>query len=226
VGVDLLAAAEALLPARPDLAAAVATQAVDAAVAVEDRDGWLAAAGVVLAARGRCGDGRRPAVDLLAAAHRWGPTALTTPAARRLRVELALLAAGAGASETVRALVAPVLAGGTGGADPALRPAARIALARSATDPVESAAALRAAREDCADDRAGRIARVEVVLVGAAIARHDGAARTAVEFAEEGLRLLDGDTAVDDPDLRLSLVAESIAALLDVGDARRARDRA
>jgi len=226
VGVDLLAAAEALLPARPDLAAAVAAQGMDAAVAADDRDGWLAAAGVVLGARGRSGDGRRTAIDLLAAARRWGSTALTAPAARRLRVELALLAAGAGAAETVRALVAPVLATGTGGFDRALRPAARIALARSATDPVESTAALRAAREDCAEDRAGRIARVEVVLVGAAIARHDGAARTAVEFAEEGLRLLDGDIAVKDDDLRLSLVAESIAALLDLGDARRARERA
>ncbi|MGI5128838.1 hypothetical protein ACQEVB_18690 [Pseudonocardia sp. CA-107938] len=225
MGVDLLAAAETLLPARPDLAAAIAAQALDASAAADDRNGWLAAAGVFLDARGRFGDGRRTAIDLLSTVRRWGPGALTAPAARRLRVELALLAAGAGAAEIVRTLVEPVLSVGSGAADRSLRPAARIALARSATDPVESTAALRAAREDCSDDRAGRIARAEVVLVGAAIARHDGAARTAVEFAEEGLRLLGDDTG-GDRDLRLSLVAESVAALIDVGDARRARERA
>ncbi|WP_281689832.1 hypothetical protein [Pseudonocardia thermophila] len=223
MGVDLLVAAEALLPTRPDLAASIAEQALEAAAAASDPESWSAAAGLALAARRRVGDARRTAVEVLTAAReRWDPAVLAAPAAHRLRVELALLAAGAGAVEAVRVLVAPVLADD---ADPKLRPAAQIAIARSATDPVESTEALRLAQKACADDPAGRAARAEVLLVGAAIARHDGAPGTAVELAEEGLRLLDGDTAPDE-DLRLSLMAESIAALLDADDTPRARERA
>lgn len=223
MGVDLLTAAEALLATRPDLAAAVLAQVMEAAEAIADRDGWLAAAGLAVAAGGSSGDGRQAAATVLAGIDRWGPGALTEPSAHRLRVELALLAAGAGEPEMVRVLVGPVLGGQP---DHRLHTAARIALARSAGDPVESAAALRAARERCPDDTDGRVLCAEIALVDASIARHEGSPRAAIEAAEEGLRLISESSVAAPDDLRMSLVAEVIAALLDAGDAREARARA
>lgn len=223
MAVDLLAAAEAVLPERPDLASGLAEHVMAGFAAVGDSAGWLAAAGVVVAAGGRLGDGRRVAVRVLADVPRWVAAALSAPAAHRLRVELALLAAGAGETDMVRRLVAPVLDAESG---PRVHAAARIALARSTADPAEGAAALRAAREQCSDDAAGRALRAEIALVSAAIARHDCAPSSAFEFAEEGLRLLTGGASPAGDDLRVSLVAESIAGLLDAGDAPQARARA
>ncbi|MDN5859969.1 MAG: hypothetical protein L0H84_15245, partial [Pseudonocardia sp.] len=222
--VELLAAADALLPMRPDLAVAVLVQAMEVGERAADGDGWLAAAGVAVAARGGVGDGRTTAIEVLAGIDRWGPTALTSQSARRLRVELALLAAGSTETELVRALVGPVL-----GALPDHRAhaAARMALARAAADPAESAAALRLAHERCPDDAAGRVLRAELKLVAASIARRDLAPRAAAEAAAEGLNLLsDGPIADAHVDLRMSLTAESIAALLDSGDAHQARAQA
>ncbi len=143
-GADLLTSAAALRWARPDLTAAIADHVLEAAAIAGDQDRWLAAAGWAVHARSATGDGRETASDVMGSLSRWGRAPLDGPAARRLRVELALVAAGAGEVETARGLLGPVEVDES---EPELRADLLCVLARCAVEdaPGEVAGALRTA---------------------------------------------------------------------------------
>ncbi|MBW0113373.1 hypothetical protein I4I84_32210, partial [Pseudonocardia sp. KRD-182] len=91
--------------ARPDLAGVLSEHLMESASAVSDRDAWLLATGWRVHAASAVGDGRKIASDVLEALPRWGADALSAPAAARLRLELAVLAHGAGENLASRALL-------------------------------------------------------------------------------------------------------------------------
>ncbi|MGH3586711.1 MAG: hypothetical protein ACRDQ0_10350, partial [Pseudonocardia sp.] len=108
---DLVAAAAELRWARPDLTAELADHVLDEAAVTGEQERWLAAAGWAVHARSATGDAREIACDVLAGLSRWDGAALEQQAAHRLRVELAVVAAGAGEVEAARRLIAPLAIG-------------------------------------------------------------------------------------------------------------------
>ena len=128
---DVLAVAAALRWERPDLTGQLAEHVLATAATAGDRDQWLRAAGWLVHARSATGDGRPTAATALEGIRRWGASALTVPAAHRLRVELALVAVGTGQTDRARALLAPVIVAET---TPLLRADARAVVARCAVE--------------------------------------------------------------------------------------------
>ena len=103
---ELLASAVALRWSRPDLTAALAEH-VAATWAADDRT-WVAAAGWLVHGRAAVGDGRECASDTLAELARRDPALLDDPAADRLRIEVATLAAAQCEPAVARLLVEPL----------------------------------------------------------------------------------------------------------------------
>ncbi|MGH8920202.1 MAG: hypothetical protein ACRD0H_18030, partial [Actinomycetes bacterium] len=215
---DLLASAAALRWSRPDLTAALADHVLETAVAEDDLDRWLRAAGWAVHGRSATGDGRVVACEVLDALSRWGGEPLSNRAAHRLRVELAVLAAAAGEVQGARALLEPVMVDEV----PAgLRADAFCALARCASEdsPADVAAELRRAESAWSDVAALRadVGIAAVALVAAATARRAGRTKRAVERAAEGLERLDrgrgaAQTGTPSGHLSAALAAEWISA--------------
>jgi hypothetical protein len=227
---SVAAAAAALRWVRPDLTAALAGHLLEEASAAGDRDGWLAAAGWAVHAAAVTGDGRGAACEVVAALGQWGDTALATPAARRLRVELAVVAAGAGEVAQAQRLLAPVVAD-AGRVDPELAADLLCAHARcaieDATDGVGEALDAADAAWRRVGGRSGALGGASIALVRAVVERRAGRPSAAVDHAAEGLTLLDrGRTGATSPSKHLAaaLAAEWISALLDAGRAADAHD--
>ncbi|OZM78473.1 hypothetical protein [Pseudonocardia sp. MH-G8] len=227
-GADLVAAAAALRWARPDLTAALADHVLEEAAAAGEQERWLTAAGWSVQARATVGDGRDIACDVLAGLSRWDTSALELPAARRLRVELAMVAAGAGEVEVARQLVAPVVVESS---ELELRADLLCVHARcavedapeTATEVVGAAAAAWAAVEGSS----GEIGGASVALIEAVVERRAGRPAAAVERAKDGLaRLERGRAGAGTPSghLGAALAAEWLSALLDAGRAAEAHD--
>lgn len=229
---DLLGAAASLRWVRPDLTAALAGHALEAAAATGERDRWLAAAGWVVHARSATGDGRAVAAEVLDGLSGTGfgsdAAALASVAAIRLRVELAQVAAATGENGPARALLEPVAVDGTA---PQLRADAFCTLARCAVadapDQVGSAVRSADAAWSEVGGPDGEIGAASVAYVAAAAHRRAGRAGLAVSRAAGGLaRLEKGATNQKDglagavsssPFLAAALAAEWICALLDAG---------
>jgi syndecan 1 len=227
VGADLVAAAAALRWVRPDLTAELTNHVLEEASAGGQEDRWLAAAGWAVHARAATGDGRETACAVLAALSRWGGDALERPAAHRLRVELAMVAAGAGEVESARRLLTGVQAD----RDPELAADLLCAHARCAVEdaPDEVMGALRAAEAawNAVGGSAGQLGGASVALIKAVVERRGGRPAVAVDHAGTGLaRLERGRTGPGTPSAHLAaaLAAEWISALLDAGRAEEARD--
>ena len=105
-GAELLASAVALRWSRPDLTAAIAEH-VATTWAADDRT-WVAAAGWLVHGRAAVGDGRECASDNMAELMRRDPALLDDPAADRLRIEVATLAATQREPAVARLLVGPL----------------------------------------------------------------------------------------------------------------------
>ena len=103
---ELLASAIALRWSRPDLTAALAEH-VAATWAADDR-AWVAAAGWLVHGRAAVGDGRDCASDILAELARRLRRPVDDPAADRLRIEVAALAAAQCEPAVARLLVEPL----------------------------------------------------------------------------------------------------------------------
>ena len=103
---ELLASAVALRWSRPDLTAAVAEHVATTWAA--DNRTWVAATGWLVHGRAAVGDGRECASDALAELSRRDPALLDDPAADRLRIEVATLAAAQREPEVARKLVEPL----------------------------------------------------------------------------------------------------------------------
>jgi hypothetical protein len=228
VDADLVKAAAALRWARPDLTAELADHVLEETSVTGEQDRWLAAAGWAVHARAATGDGRDTACGVLAALDRWGGDVLTGAAAHRLRIELAMVAAGAGEVESARRLLAGVRADDT---DPELTADLLCAHARCAVEdaPDEVAAALDAA--DAAwttvGGTAAQLGGASVALVRAVVERRAGRPATAVDHAADGLgRLERGRAGSGTPSghLAAALAAEWISALLDAGRVAEAQD--
>ena len=229
-GADLLASAADLRWARPDLTAAIADHVLESAAIAGDQDRWLAAAGWVVQARSATGDGRETASDVIGQLSRWGRKPLDGPAARRLRVELAMVAAGAGEVDAARGLLGPVVADES---EPELRADLLSVLARCAVEdaPDQVAAALQRAEEAWAavPSPTGDIGAASVALISAVVERRKGRPDAAVDHAAEGLARLErsrgsGPSGTPSGHLAAALAAEWISALLDAGRADEARD--
>ena len=226
-GVDLVAAAAALRWARPDLTAALADHVVEEASATGEQERWLAAAGWAVHGRAATGDGREIACDVVAGLGQWDDSALAHPAARRLRVELAMVAAGAGEVEAARRLAAPVAAADDGEllAD-LLCVHARCAVEDAPEDVAEAIGAAGAAWA-AVEGPAGELGGASVALINAVVERRAGRPAAAADRAAEGLaRLERGRAASGTPSSHLgaALAAEWISALLDAGRVAEARD--
>jgi hypothetical protein len=228
VDADLVEAAAALRWARPDLTAELADHVLEEASATGRQDRWLAAAGWAVHARSATGDGRETACRVLAGLTRWGSDALTGAAAHRLRIELAMVAAGAGEVEFARRLLAGVAADDS---DPELTADLLCAHARCAVEdaPDEVAAVLDSA--DAAWNRVGGAAAhlggASVTLVRAVVERRAGRSAAAVDHAAEGLARLErarAGSGTPSGHLAAALAAEWISALLDAGRITEARD--
>ncbi len=228
VEADLVAAAAALRWARPDLTAELAAHVLEEASVAGQQGRWLAAAGWAVHARAATGDGRDTACAVMAALPRWGSDVLAAPAAHRLRVELAMVAAGAGQVEFARRLLAEVHVHDS---DPELAADVLCAQARCAVEdaPDEVGGALDAA--DAAWARvggsAGELGGASVALIRAVVERRGGRPAAAVDHAADGLAGLErGRTGSGTPSAHLAaaLAAEWISALLDAGRAGEARD--
>lgn len=228
VDADLVKAAAALRWARPDLTAELADHVLEEASATGQQDRWLAAAGWAVHARAATGDGREPACGVLAAVGRWGSDALTGAAAHRLRIELAMVAAGAGEVESARRLLAGVQADDS---DPELTADLLCAHARCAVEdaPDEVSSALDAA--DAAWTTVGgasaQLGGASVALVRAVVERRAGRPAVAVDHAAEGLARLDRarvGSGTPSGHLAAALAAEWISALLDAGQVTEARE--
>jgi hypothetical protein len=227
VGADLVAAAAALRWVRPDLTAELTNHVLEEASAGGQEDRWLAAAGWAVHARSATGDGRDTACAVLAALSRWGGDALARPAAHRLRVELAMVAAVAGEVESARRLLTGVQAE----TDPELAADLLCAHARCAVEdaPDEVMGALRAADAawGAVGGSAGQLGGASVALIRAVVERRAGRPAVAVDHAAAGLaRLERGRTGPGTPSAHLAaaLAAEWISALLDAGRVEEARD--
>ncbi|MHA6623401.1 hypothetical protein [Pseudonocardia sp. DLS-67] len=225
---DLVKAAAALRWARPDLTAELADHVLDEAAATGQQDRWLSAAGWAVHARAATGDGRDTASAVLAALGQWGSDALTGAAADRLRIELAMVAAGAGEVEVARRFLAGVHADD---GDPELAADLLCAHARCAVEdaPDDVAAVLDAAEAAwaMAGGAAAELGGASVALVRAVVERRAGRPATAVDHASDGLaRLERGRVGSGAPSgyLAASLAAEWISALLDAGRVAEARD--
>ncbi|MFC5236882.1 hypothetical protein [Pseudonocardia zijingensis] len=217
---ELLDAAAALRWARPDLTAELADHVLEEASAADQQDRWLAAAGWALHARVATGDGRDTACGVLAALPRWGDAALTGPAARRLRIELAMVAAGAGEVDAARRLLAGVRADD----DPELTADLLCAHARCAVEdaPDEVAAALDAAEAawTTVGGAAAQLGGASVALVRAVVERRAQRPAAAVDHAADGLARLErgrSGAGTRSSHLAAALAAEWISALLDAG---------
>jgi hypothetical protein len=226
---DVIDAAASLRWVRPDLAAALADHVLDSASAAGEKDRWLAAAGWAVHARSATGDGRETASEVMEALPRWGRAPLAGPAAARLRVELAMVAAGAGEVETARQLIAPVAADD---GVPELRADLMCALARCAVEdaPERVGDALRNAEAawSAVEGPAGEIGGASVALISAVVQRRSRRADAAVEHAADGLARLErgrgAGSGTPSGHLAAALAAEWISALLDAGRVSEARD--
>ncbi len=220
---ELLASAVALRWARPDLTAAVAEHV--ASVWEADDRTWVAAAGWLVHGRAAVGDGRECASDTLAELVGRDPDLLDDPAADRLRIEVAALAAAQCEPAAARLLVEPLI----GDRPAVVRADALGVLARCAFEgrPAavgevtrRAAAAWGLVRGVDAD-----IAVAALTLLSAAAARRAGHPDTAVEHAAEGLaRLDDLRPGASAPHLSAALAAEWITALIEGGRVDDARD--
>lgn len=228
-GVDLLGSAAALRWSRPDLTGAIADHVLEIADANADTGCWLRAAGWAVSARSATGDGRTVASDVLDGVVRRGVHVLDEPAADRLRVELAVLATGAGRLATARMLLTPVSVADTGAE---LRADALGALARCAVEdrPTAVDGLLRRVESAWAEigGPSGHIGMAAACLVGAAAERRAGRPDSAVAKAAGGLAHLDGsrEGRSQSPSRHLAagLAAEWISGLLDSGRTDEARD--
>ncbi|WP_219420192.1 hypothetical protein, partial [Pseudonocardia nigra] len=227
---DLLAAAASLRWVRPDLTAALADHVLESASAAGERDRWLAAAGWAVHARTATGDGRDIATTVVDALPRWSAGAMETRPARRLRVELALLAVAANEVAAARTLLAPVLDDDVA---PELRADAFCALARCAVEDAADDAGEALRNAEVAWTQVGGTGRdiglAAVALVAAAAERRGGRPAAAVDRAADGLARLErgrGGMASGTPSAHLAaaLTAEWISALLDAGRVAEARD--
>jgi len=103
---ELLASAVALRWSRPDLTAAVAEHVAGTWVA--DNRTWVAATGWLVHGRATVGDGREHASDALTELLSRDPALFDDPAADRLRIEVATLAAVQREPAVARQLVEPL----------------------------------------------------------------------------------------------------------------------
>ena len=103
---ELLKSAVAMRWSRPDLTAAVAEHVATTWAA--DNRTWVAATGWLVHGRAAVGDGRECASDALAELVRRDPALLDDPAADRLRIEVATLAAAQCEPAVARKLVEPL----------------------------------------------------------------------------------------------------------------------
>jgi hypothetical protein len=229
-GADLLGSAAALRWARPDLTGAIADHVLETAGIAGDRECWLSAAAWAVHARSATGDGRETASDVMAQLSRWERAPLDHRAARRLRIELAQVAAAAGEVETARGLLGPVLVDET---EPELRADLLSAIARCAVEdaPECVADALRAASEawTAVPGPDGEVGAASVALISAVVDRRNRRPDAAVDHAAEGLTRLErgrgaGSAGTPSGHLAAALAAEWISALLDAGRADEARD--
>ena len=219
---ELLASAVALRWSRPDLTAAVAEH-VAATWAADDR-AWVAAAGWLVHGKAAVGDGRECASDTLAELVGRDPALLDEPAADRLRIEVAALAAAQCEPAVARLLVEPL-----GSDRPAeVRADALAVLARCAFEdrPAAVGEATRRAADAWAAVRGadGEIAVAALTLLSGSAARRAGRPDTAVDHAAEGLaRLDDLRPGASAPHLTAALAAEWITALVEAGRTDDAR---
>ena len=219
---ELLASAVALRWSRPDLTAAVAEH-VAATWAADDRT-WVAAAGWLVHGKTAVGDGRECASDTLAELVGRDPALLDEPAADRLRIEVAALAAAQCEPAVARLLVEPL-----GPDRPAeVRADALAVLARCAFEdrPAAVGEATRRAADAWAAVRGAdaEIAVAALTLLSGSAARRAGRPDAAVDHAAEGLaRLDDLRPGASAPHLAAALAAEWITALVEAGRTDDAR---
>ncbi|TQM14667.1 hypothetical protein FB558_1436 [Pseudonocardia kunmingensis] len=201
---------------------------LEEASAAGERERWLAAAGWAVHGRATTGDGRDIACDVLTGLSRWGTSVLDLPAARRLRVELAMVAAGAGEVGSARQLVAPVA---VDDGEPELLADLRCVHARCAVEDtpadVTDAIGAAVAAWQAVGGPAGEIGGASVALIEAVVERRAGRPAAAVERAKDGLaRLERGRAGAGTPSghLGAALAAEWLSALLDADRAAEALD--
>ncbi|MBV9920398.1 MAG: hypothetical protein JOY78_06030, partial [Pseudonocardia sp.] len=213
---ELLAQAIALRWSRPDLTAALAEH-VATTWAADDR-AWVAAAGWLVHGRAAVGDGRECASDILAELAGRNPALLDDPAADRLRIEVATLAAAQGEPAVARLLVEPL-----GDDRPAeVRADALGVLVRCAFQDRPSAVGDATRRTAAAWEGVhavdAEIAVAALALLSAAAERRAGRPDAAVDHAAEGLaRLDDLPRGASAPHMATALAAEWITALLEAG---------
>jgi hypothetical protein len=223
----LLASAVALRWSRPDLTAALAEHVGEASMG--DDSTWVVSAGWLVHGRAATGDGRECASDALGEIARRGQGLLDDPAADRLRIEVAMLAAGQCEPAIARLLVAPLLETDKSAE---VRADALGVLARCVMEerPVAIGEATRRAEVAWAEigGRDAAMAGVALALLSAAALRRSGHPDSAVDRAAEGLARLDGLRAAQEGlpsrHLAAALGAEWITALIEAGrtdDARK-----
>ena len=218
---ELLKSAVAMRWSRPDLTAAVAEHVATTWAA--DNRTWVAATGWLVHGRAAVGDGRECASDALAELVRRDPALLDDPAADRLRIEVATLAAAQREPAVARKLVEPL------GRDrpPEVRADALAVLARCAFEdrPAAVGEATRRATEAWAAVRGAdaEIAVAALTFLSATAARRAGHPAAAADHAAEGLaRLDDLRPGASAPHLVAALAAEWISALVEAGRAEDA----
>ena len=218
---ELLKSAVAMRWSRPDLTAAVAEHVATTWAA--DNRTWVAATGWLVHGRAAVGDGRECASDALAELVRRDPALLDDPAADRLRIEVATLAAAQREPAVARKLVEPL------GHDrpPEVRADALAVLARCAFEdrPAAVGEATRRATEAWAAVRGAdaEIAVAALTFLSATAARRAGHPAAAADHAAEGLaRLDDLRPGASAPHLVAALAAEWISALVEAGRAEDA----
>lgn len=221
----ILTAAIALRWSRPDLTAALADHAMEAASALSDRDPWLLAAGWRVYAAGAVGDGREVAADVLEALPRWGADALSRSTADRLRTELAVLAHDAGEPAAARALLDGISGDGRSGDTELAADLATVRLrCRGDADPADALTAW-----ERLGGAAGQVGAAATLLVAAVTDRRTDRAERAVTRAVDGLGRLDrarpsADALSPSPHLAAALAAEWISSLIATGRPDQARE--
>ncbi len=219
---ELLASAVALRWSRPDLTAAIAEH-VATTWAADDRT-WVAAVGWLVHGRAAVGDGRECASDNMAELMRRDPALLDDPAADRLRIEVATLAATQREQAVARLLVGPL----GDERPPETRADVLGVLARCAFEdrPAAVGEATRRAASAWGAVRGvdADIAVAALTLLSAASALRAGHPDAAVDAAAEGLaRLDDLRQGASAPPLGAALAAEWITALIEAGRVDDAR---
>lgn len=227
IGCRLLSTVADLRWGRPELVAAVAEHVED----IESGDDrlWVTATGWLVHGRAAVGDGREAAVAALEQLPQRAAGLAHDPAAHRLRVEIALLAAAAGEYTVARALVAPVVLASAAAED---RADALGVLARCVAEERPEAVDEPARRAEIAWAEVGgpygETGAATVALVAATGLRRAGRPGAAVERAAAGLSRLDRvrgrHPATPSRHLGAALAAEWIGALLDAGRADEARE--